>query len=115
MMSRLFGLMPLWVKIAIVTSLLSATLGGLIYYVDDLCNSEKRSLSVKIGTLNKEIKRKNVTIKNKIYAIKRMRGEVKRVRDKSQNDLLRVRIECAKMKRRHYEVPIVDANSSIWF
>ena len=107
-MSRLFGLVPSWVKIAIVVSMLSATLGGLIYYVDNLCNSEKRSLRKQIGTLNKEIKRKNDIIKRRV-------SEIKRVNDKSKNDLLRVRIECAKMKRRYYEVPVVDANSSIWF
>ncbi len=108
MLSVLFKAIPMWVKILISVSLLSATLGGLIHYVDSLFNSEKRELKEKLSHFKKEIQHKNVTIK-------RLRSEIVITNNKSKNDLLRTKIECAKRQRRHYEIPVVDANSSFWF
>ena len=100
--------MPLWVKVSVVVALLSTTVGGLIYYVDSLCNSEKRSLK-------KDIKLLQEKIRTKSDSIVRLELSLQKNKDTKQNEVLRAKIECAKAQRRYYETPIVDTNSSFWF
>lgn len=104
MIKNLFGLVPIWVKISVIVALL----GAIGIYVDNLCNSEKRSLKSEVVDFKKEIKRKNDTIL-------KIQGEAAKKKQDKKNETFNLKMECKKLQREEYEDPYIDAAGNLYF
>lgn len=105
-MKTLFSLIPIWVKISVVLAILGAV--GL--FIDNLCNSEKRSLRDDIVNLKKEKKTNNDTIL-------KLRGKIKSLAQNKRNENFDTKMECKKeiKPRTEYEEPHIDAAGNLYF
>lgn len=103
-MKNLLELIPLWVKIGTIVSLLSAI--GI--FADHLCNSGKRSLSRDIVDFKKEIKSKNDTMLI-------LQGKIAKKEQDKKNKLFNLKMECNKLQKEEHEEPHIDANGNLYF